>query len=237
MSELKVVINEAKITSKMRAETYQWFARIFSSELSGDEVKLYEEGALNTLLSLFTEMGLSEEVKKVQAAIDSLKQIEHVELELKADFAGCFLLDEASGAIPYASIYLGDGDMLYAEAERKMREILSKSGLQILDSFKEPSDHLSIYLSLMQKWCEQLNKDLRTETVDRDLIESEYIAQATFINEGILSWLPIWNERLSRVANCKCQFYVAMGDLLVAYITADYDYMSNEVERLIALNS
>ena len=235
MSEIRAIINEAKVVAKMRGETYQWFTRIFANELTESDVRLYQEGALNTLLELFTEIGLALEVDQVKAAIERFSEIEHISVELRADFASCFLLDDKSGAIPYASLYLGDGDMMYAEAERKMRELLSKSGLAILDSFKEPSDHLAIYLALLQKWCEQLAKDLEEKREDHSFLKSEYIAQQTFLQEGLLLWVPIWNERLQGITHCRCTFYSAMGSLLVAYLLADNDYLTAEIERLIAL--
>lgn len=228
MSGTKQLAHEAAMMAQLRAEVYQWFAQLFSKELEKEEIRVYQEGALNTIFELFNDVGLSLEVERFQTAIAMLKNLEHPELELKADFAACFLLDEASGAMPYASLYLSEDGMMYSEAERKMRELLSKSGLEILESFKEPSDHLAIYLSLMHQWCKQLRKEVRKESDVSEYLNNEYLAQKTFIDDGILIWLPTWNDRLSRIANCQTGFYQALGALLLAFIFADSDFLRNE---------
>lgn len=228
---MKKLANEAAMISKLRAETYQWFSQLFSRELEKETIEIYQDGALNTMFNLFIEIGLSLEVDRLKAAIQAFQDLDNPALELKADFAACFLLDETSGAMPYASLYLDEEGMMYAEAERKMRELLSKSGLEILESFKEPSDHLAIYLSLMQRWCQQLSKEVREEEAVQNYLNNEYLAQKTFIDEGILRWLPSWNDRLSRIANCQTAFYQALGALLLAFLLADSDFLSHELQN------
>lgn len=232
MSDTKKLANEAAIISKLRAETYQWFAQLFSQELEREMIEVYQDGALNTICNLFIEVGLSLEVERLKVAIEALADLDNPELELRADFAACFLLDESSGAMPYASLYLDEEGMMYSEAERKMRELLSKSGLEILESFKEPSDHLAIYLSLMHKWCRQLRREVTKEAHVLSYLHNEYLAQKSFVDEGILRWLPSWNDRLSRIANCKTDFYQALGALLLAYVMADSDFMQHELQNL-----
>lgn len=229
MSAMKKLANEAVMISKLRAETYQWFAQVVSQELEKETITLYQDGALNTMFNLFEEIGLSLEVARFNAAIASLKKLDNPALELKADFAACFLLDEASGAMPYASLYLDEAGMMYSEAERKMRELLSKSGLEILERFKEPSDHLAIYLSLMHRWCQQLGQEIRQEEDTSSYLQNEYLAQKSFIEEGILRWLPSWNDRLEKIANCQTDFYQALGALLLAFLLADRDFLMNEL--------
>lgn len=226
---MKKLANEAALISKIRSETYQWFAQLFANELEKEIVAIYQDGALNTMLDLFEELGLSSEVDRFKAAIEDFKNFDNPTLELKADFATCFLLGESSSAMPYASHYLSEEGMMYSEAERKMRELLSKSGLEILESFKEPSDHLAIYLSLMHQWCSQLRKELRKEADIPRYLRNEYLAQKTFIDEGMLSWIPIWAECLAQVINCKSEFYQALGALLLAFLLTDSDFLANEL--------
>ena len=230
MNTHKILANETALISTIRIETYQWLAQIFSKELEKEAVSLYQESALNTIFSLFEELGLTDEVSRLKQAIQEFKKLDDPCLELKADFAACFLLDEAS-AMPYASPYLGDDGMMYGEAERKMRELLSQSGLEILESFKEPSDHLAIYLALLQKWCEQIKSDISTETDTIAFLQSEYLAQKSFIDEGLLSWIPEWNERLNGdTINCTTDFYPALGALLQGFLMADTAFLGQHLE-------
>ena len=228
---MKQRAHEASMMAQLRSEIYQWFAQVFSKELEKEEIQIYQDGALNTIFDLFIEIGLSLEVERFQAAITDLAKITDPELELKADFAACFLLDEKNGAMPYASLYLSEDGMMYSEAERKMRELLSKSGLMILESFKEPSDHLAIYLSLLHKWCQQLREEIENESNISEYLYNEYLAQKTFIDDGILLWLPNRNDRLNRIAHCQTGFYQALGALLVAFLFAESDFLTNELQN------
>ncbi len=231
MKKSKQQRQEARIMAQLRSEIYQWFAQVLSKELTKEEIQIYQDGALNTIFELFVEIGLSLEVERFQTAITKLADLTHPELELKADFAACFLLDEQSGAMPYASLYLSEDGMMYSEAERKMRELLSKSGLMILESFKEPSDHLAIYLSLLQKWCQQLRDEIEHESNISEYLHNEYLAQRTFINDGILLWLPNWHDRLSRITHCQTGFYQAFGVLLLAFLFAEKDFLEHELQN------
>lgn len=231
MKKMKQRAHEASMMAQLRSEVYQWFAQVFSKELEKEEIQIYQDGALNTIFDLFIEIGLSLEVERFQAAITDLAKITPPELELKADFAACFLLDEKNGAMPYASLYLSEDGMMYSEAERKMRELLSKSGLMILESFKEPSDHLAIYLSLLHKWCQQLREEIENESDISEYLYNEYLAQKTFIDDGILLWLPSWNDRLNRISHCQTGFYQALGALLVAFLFAESDFLANELQN------
>ena len=73
----------------------------------------------------------------------------------------------------------------------------------------EPSDHISILISILIK-----------------LIETgSHAEQQQFINVVLLSWIPQFAEKAQKV-RLKTQIYPAVIDLLVAFLKQD---LSNEV--------
>lgn len=220
--------------SQARAETYRWFAGVFAAELADEAIIAYQSGAVEPLFRLFKEMGLETEVQRVEKAIGVLKEIEDSTLELAADFAALYLLDGSHVASPYASVYLDENGEMYGAVELRMRTFLQKSGLAVEPQFREPSDHLSIYLSLMEKWCLQAKKE------ESEALFESICSQANFLEEGLLSWLPAWLMRVEKVS-CKSDFYPAMSALLVAFIQEDLAYLSSKgaqrLESQLSLNA
>ena len=142
--------------NEQRASIYQWFGSLFALEQTKEQLECYQNHQLDNLYAVFTELGLSTEVNRFQKAMNNALQDDSVVLELAADFAQHFLLDDKVSTLPYASFYLEDGK-LYGDVETKMKEFLESNQLTISENFKEPADHLAIYLYLFAYWIRRSN--------------------------------------------------------------------------------
>lgn len=197
--------------NEQRAAVYQWFSGWFALEQTQVQLDCYQTEALNGLYELFNHIGLTAECARFQEAIAILLRDQDAVLELSADFAQHFLLDDKVSALPYASFYLEDGK-LYGDIETKMREFLSDNQLAVSAEFKEPADHLAIYLALMAHWIRS-----EQDFTEHSRIDAE---QVLFLNNGLLSWLPNFVEA-SQKQKLKYDVYPALSQLLLAFIQAD----------------
>jgi len=197
--------------NEQRAVVYQWFSTWFALEQTQAQLDCYYTDKLNGLYELFKQIGLTSECARFQRAMAVLLKDPDATLELSSDFAQHFLLDDKVSALPYASFYLEDGK-LYGDVETKMRAFLDENRLTVSTEFKEPADHLAVYLELMAHWVQK----------DKDF--SEYIRinaeQALFLANGLLSWLPDFVEA-SEKQKLKYDVYPALSDLLLAFIHVD----------------
>lgn len=192
------------LTNQERQFIYQWIGSLLSRELTEEQIVNYQSGGFDSLFEFLDELGFQEKTAKIRTALqpqDSLR------LELAADFAHCFLLEGKLSAIPYLSAYL-EGQAL-DQALVLVDNWMAHYQVSINRDHNEPSDHISILISILIK-----------------LIETGSIAeQQQFINLVLLSWIPQFAEKAQKV-RLKTQIYPAVIDLLVAFLKQD---LSNEI--------
>ena len=197
--------------NEQRASIYQWFGSLFALEQTKEQLECYQNHQLDNLYAVLTELGLSTEVNRFQKAMNNALQDDSVVLELAADFAQHFLLDDKVSTLPYASFYLEDGK-LYGDVETKMKEFLESNQLTISENFKEPADHLAIYLYLFAYWIRRSN-----DVNDQVIVSKE---QSIFLENGLLNWLPEFVEK-SQKQKLKYDIYPSLSALLLAFIKID----------------
>lgn len=203
-------------TAQERSKVYDWLADLFAQELPEKTFLAYCQGDADDFLAALSQIGLAEASDNFQAAIADLQQQKQTFIDLKADFAHLFLLDGKEAALPYASYYLEENHHLYGAAEARMRHFLQQCGLKVDARFKEPADHLAVYLALMGKWAQQDSTLSEINAICHQAHE-----QARFLQEALLSWLPEFVSRCQQVGALSSQFYPALAVLLLAFVKAD----------------
>lgn len=205
---------EWQLASAQRAGLYGWFSRLYAEEVSEDMYRRhFAEGGFASFAGL-TELGLATEVQRLDAAIATVRTEQLPRLELAADFAQLFLLDDKTSALPYASAYEGKdaASPLYGAAEARMRDFLAARALALQADFREPADHLAVPLALMA--------DLAETNAAIDDFASAAIAQADFLRTALLNWLPRFVERCQQ-ARPQSDLYPALAVLLLGFVRAD----------------
>lgn len=187
------------LSCEERQFSYRWFNAMLARELSDEQLNALQAGQFDDFFAFLSELGLNEEVATFQTELTACKQLEFPRLELAADFAQLFLLDGKQSAIPYASAYLSESELTAHLAE--MDRLLAHFSLQINQGAKEPSDHLCVYLNLLDKLLEQ---------------SSDEEVQGFLENQ--LSWLRRWGLKAQRVST-KTTFYQSLIQLLDKMIT------------------
>jgi TorA-specific chaperone len=203
--------------SEQRALVYAWLSTLYAAEVPKHTLSSYLEGEAAPMFEGFSVLGLDAEAQRVQVAIGMLRDVMDAHLELAADFAQLFLLDAEAGALPYASAYDSEQTRLYGPAEARMHAYLAKSSLAIQAEFKEPADHLAVYLAVMAHVIEQHAHTADIAAAARD--------QVTFLHDALLGWLPKFDARNQRVSP-RYDFYPALAALLVAFIKYDANFVS-----------
>ncbi len=204
---------------QQRAAVYGWLSALYAKELSASTLESYGTGELASLLEGLQRMGLGVQSQRLKTALDSLRDVPYAHLELAADFAHAFLLDAKAGALPYASLYTGDAVQFCGKAEQHMRSFLEQSSLALQEEFKEPADHLAIYLAVMGKLIEQTGRgDMPAEIQALD--------QAAFLRDGLMDWLSLFVDKCQQVAT-RFDFYPALANLLLAFVQQDQAFLQD----------
>ncbi|HQZ01153.1 MAG TPA: molecular chaperone TorD [Thauera sp.] len=207
-----------RLANRQRAQLYGWFATLYAQEVSEVTLEGYFGEAYLPLYAGLADLGLEREVARLRKSIDALRATPLARLELAADFAQLFLLDAKTGALPYASAYEGEatGSVLYGAAEERMRAFLAESGLAIQAEFREPADHLAVYLALMAKLAEQDAE----QGVDSTEFAAAALGQLSFLRGGVLGWLAAFVQRCQELEP-QFDFYPALASLLLGFVRED----------------
>ncbi len=203
--------------SAQRAVVYGWFSTLYANEIPKPVLASYLAGQ-DTPFQAFSALGLGTEVRRLQASIEALREMEHAHLELAADFAQMFLLDAKAGALPYASVYGADEARLYGPAEARMQSFLADASLAIQDEFREPADHLAVYLAVMARLAREQAQAGDIAAAARD--------QHSFLQDALLTWLPQF-DAANQKASPRYDFYPALAALLIAVVRIDAQFIGD----------
>ncbi len=99
-----------------------------------------------------------------------------------------------------------------------MRYFLANNHLALNADFKEPADHLAVYLALMQQWV------LTSADGDSADLQNTATEQHAFLQQALMTWLPRFVKRCHTV-NVLSGFYPAVAGLLLAFVSMDCEYL------------
>ncbi|MGK7572968.1 molecular chaperone TorD, partial [Salmonella enterica] len=131
------------LAQEQYACVYAWLALLFFREVDDEGlIQLQSAEIADWLALLKRQPALAASVALLEQKIAALSLRQDAQLELAADFCGLFLMTDKKSALPYAS--------QYPQQEPGMiKHLLLEAGMEVNDDFKEPTDHLAIYLELL----------------------------------------------------------------------------------------
>jgi TorA-specific chaperone len=178
------------------------FAGFFCAPLTAESVATYRDGlGAELLCSLAEEPGCVAGVRTMQAALaDGTAFAVTHRLAL-----GFTLLFEGVGGpetvSPYESAHLSPTGRLFQGPVGQIDRLLDAWDVSASDSFREPSDHLSIELALLARMMRR---------------PDEEAAQADLLDEHLLAWVPGFADRCTAVA--AFSFYAGAAQALPGFL-------------------
>lgn len=141
--------------------------------------------------------------------------------DLAVDYARVFLaagVYEGETAVPYESVYTSPEGILMQDSRDDAVRAYQRWGLAIPRDLNVPEDHLAFELEFMAhlsgRIAEAVEEAARGELPPDAVAAME--AQAAFIDEHLLNWVPQLLERVKRFA--RTPFYPAITQIALCYI-------------------
>lgn len=195
-----------------RAELYSFLSRIYMQEVDKELLENMKRSGKPINID-DTEMARA--YNKLRDILER-SQINQEYIEnLEADYASLFLGIGKDPAHPYESVYLTQGRIIMGEPRDEVLRMYRKEGLQKVDWFKEPEDHIAIELEFMAFLCLKMEEALNRGTRDIGLRLIE--TQMDFFEKHLKSWIPKFCDDIVKYAS-KYDFYQAMADITKRYI-------------------
>ncbi len=215
-------MEETKAFNEKRAEIYWWLSSIFAKELTNKDLEAYHSPEIRSFLTGLSENeALKPSIEKLVDSLNRLQDRQDAQLELAADFCGLFLTTDKSGALPYASMYIGKSGLLNDVPAQEMQQLMQNKGVDVQQGLNEPADHVAIELDFLGNMIIRSNELEKLEHIDEALLE-----QKAFIEKYLLSWLPKFSDKCSQFD--EFGFYANASELLVAFCHLDCAYLSGE---------
>lgn len=135
--------------------------------------------------------------------------------DLAVDYARVFLaagVYEGDTAVPYESVYTSPEGILMQDSRDEVVRAYKRWGLAISRDLNVPEDHLAFELEFMGRLSELIADALEAGEAAREAME----AQAAFIDEHLLNWMPCLLDRVQAFA--RTPFYPAITQVALSYI-------------------
>lgn len=208
--------------NEQRAEFYWWMSSLFSTELTQENLNEYHGNTMDSYFSMLAQTpALAAPIAVFRDALEKQKIRQDAQLELAADFCGLFLSTPKSGALPYASMYIGTSGLLNDKPAQDMAQWMNKYTINQRKEFNEPFDHLAMILDFMGNLAVLANKEKEEEKQEAMMQE-----QGQFLDEMLMPWLPLFQEALNKFD--AFGFYRAAGTILSTFVALDRAFLYGE---------
>jgi putative dimethyl sulfoxide reductase chaperone len=195
-----------------RTELYSFLSRIYMQEV---DKELLEKLKLSSKPISIDDAEMARAYNKLREILERSQINEEYIENLAADYASLFLGIGKDPAHPYESVYLSQDRIIMGASRDEVLKMYLKEGLQKVDWFKEPEDHIAIELEFMAFLCLKMQEALNRGT--RDIGLRLIQAQIDFFEKHLKSWVPKFCDDIVKHAS-KYDFYQAMADITKRYI-------------------
>jgi anaerobic sulfite reductase subunit A len=144
-------------------------------------------------------------------------ELEYVKERLAVDYANLFLAVGKHPAHPYESVYLSAEHLLMQEQRDQVLKIYREHGVDKVEDFPEPEDHVAIELQFMGLLSARITEALKQDDIERarELLET----QTDFLDEHLMKWVPDFCEDILKGA--KYEFYRGIAKVTRGYLTME----------------
>lgn len=206
---------------RMRANYYQFLARLFYEELT--DAFIDEFVATQAVLPL-DECADENERAFAQGSNRMLKFLQRrtpdTLTQTRCDFAHTFLGAGSFTKVPispFESVYANDGRLIMQESRDVACALYAAEGLEVQDRYNMPEDHLSFelqYLALL------LNRQADALESANDRSAEAYAVRArAFFGDHLLTWVPVFCEEARPLTSTS--FYSGLLQTTAAWMALE----------------
>lgn len=207
--------------NEQRAATYSLLSRLFRVEI--------DEEVLKQLRSMrFPAATGNSDVDEgyLRIARYLSNTWENSVTDLAVDYVRTFIghgVDAFSAAYPFESVYTSEKRLLMQDARDEVLAIYRAAGLDKKDSWKEGEDHLALELEFEQVLANRTTEAL--ERGDEDEAAALLTTQQNFLNDHLISWVPMMTADMKRFA--QTDLYQGLAYLTDGFLETDRAFLED----------
>jgi len=217
---------------KGRADSYRLFSRLFFKPLTLQDIEEFAAADYISVAKKLEDDSLLAEGFNDMGR-DLKKRHTGTRQELSTDYTMCFYgIETINGqvATPYASVFLGENELLNQEPRHKVYRIFRAESLGLKSGVDLPEDHLSFELEFLAILSERTARALE-QGDNMEAIRNLELSQ-TFISDNIFSWYDLLAERAAKML--KTRFYRGVLKATKGYLELDLNTITGLIEAIRA---
>lgn len=215
---LKTDIDITKLENyfQSRKLAYEILKNVYIEEPTKELLKPFQEGLMEHFPFKTMDPQLSEGAELVNQYFESFCLEEDFD-EVHWDYTRMFIGPNKLPVPIWASYYLDKDGLLFQEETLKVRRFYLSNRLISKQFRQEADDHLGLELDFMFHLSAYTLDLLREEKIAQ--IKSQIMTQKVFLEEHLLTWTPMFEERV--LENADTDFYKGMAKVLNGFLRID----------------
>ena len=196
----KTADQDLKEILSSRSASYAFLSRAYRQEMTVEILK-----TLGTATATPEDSEASEGNRVLNRYLRGLDRadLKKVASDLAAEFAGLFLNASRQSVHPFESVYTSEERLLMQRARDEVLNEYRRAGLERIQEFREPEDHIALEFEFMSNLCNKTLDSLQAH--DRTAARESLEWQKRFFDEHLNVWIPRFCKDLARLA--QSDFY------------------------------
>jgi TorA maturation chaperone TorD len=205
---------ELKEILSSRSAGYAFFSRVYRQELTIEMLKTLVATAASRENS---NVGEGDRVLNTYLRGLDRADLKKVESDLAAEFTGLFLNASRQPVHPFESVYTSEERLLMQRARDEVLNEYRRAGLERIQEFREPEDHIALEFEFMSNLCNKTLDSLQAQ--DKMAARESVEWQKKFFDEHLSVWIPHFCKDLARLA--QSDFYRGIALLTVELLETE----------------
>ncbi len=176
------------------------------------------------------ETELAEGFKGLAEFASNIKQenLDNIQLELAAEYAGLFLGVRQIPPHPSESAYMSTDHLIMQKPRDDVMMLYRAMGFEKAKEFTEPEDHIALELQFMANLCEKTTEAMKSNKTEdaRKYLE----AQRNFLNEHLGKWVPSLAADIFKGG--RREFYKAVAKVTKGFVAMDSEMVQELLDAL-----
>lgn len=212
---MEASLEEVKELTMSRTKFYSFLSRIYREEV---DQELLEHMKHRSTSIAIDDPEMAREYDKLRTFLERIEINKEFIEDLAADYASLFLGIGRYPAHPYESVYQSKEGIVMREPRNEVLRIYHREGLQKVECFKEPDDHVAIELEFMAYLCLKMKETLDRQDIEEGLRLLEF--QNDFLSKHLKAWVPQFCDDIIK-GSSKYDFYKTIGEITKRYIVLE----------------
>ena len=208
-----------------RAKIYSYFSKIYRGEVNQELLGIMKHSSK----PIIDDHEMSIAYNELRNFLEEIEINNELVEDLAADYAASFLGIGRHSAHPYESVYLSEDRIVMREPWYEVLKAYHSKGLQKVEWFLEPEDHVAIQLEFMSCLCLKMKEALDKE--DTEEVLKYFEAQNNYLNKHLIVWIPQFCDDIVK-GSTKYDFYKIMGAITKRYILLEERTIAQLTKRL-----